>query len=111
MNKKAYRGRRHKKRKYRKIRSWLCLAGALCLFFLWEIVTLREEADFNGTETDDISTETNESGMDDVGKETDNVGAEEDFLGTQTETAFDLESIPAYSGDPYVVIGDNIPDF
>lgn len=111
MNKKAYRGRRHKNRKYRKIRSGLCFAGALCLFFAWEIITFREEADFNGTETDDISTETDETGMDDVGTETDDVGAEEEFLGTQTEIAFDLESIPVYCGDPYVVIDDNIPDF
>ncbi len=31
--------------------------------------------------------------------------------GTYSEQSFDLESIPAYQGDAYVVLNQNVPDF
>ena len=34
-----------------------------------------------------------------------------DGPGMEREPSFDLTSIPEYSGDPYVLINDNIPDF
>lgn len=77
--------RRHKKR-YRKIQMSVYLLIGFMIFLLWKI----EAGQQNSLEPEISGAGTTEPGQSEI---------------------FDMADIPEYAGEPYVIIGDNVPDF
>lgn len=86
-------------KKYKKLRLWSCLLLGVVLFLSRELILVREGTQDSGAV---ITTMPEASGehLDDVPTQIPEVVG-----------IFDIADIPSYTGEPYVVIGDNVPDF
>ncbi len=119
-----------------KIKSWLAIVLALVLFVVGTSLSPITNPELNSTDTssisstiddnvssEDASSKTNLSNQESTSsnstssKETNNSTNSEtskpstNIVGSGIATTIDPSSIPAYSGKPYVVINNNVPNF